>query len=46
MKAVSFIPVLFFEESTAENLSHMQDKARDEMWKILLQRYEEVNHRN
>jgi len=46
MKAVSFIPVLFFEESTAENLSHMRDKTKVDMWKILLQRYEEVNHRN
>jgi len=46
IKAVRFIPVLFFEESTPENLSHMRDKARVEMWKILLPRYEEVNHRN
>ena len=28
MKAVSFIPVLFFEESTAEDSSHMHGKAR------------------
>ena len=46
MKAVGFIPVLFFEESTAENSSHMQDKARVDMWEIFLQRYVEVNHRN
>jgi hypothetical protein len=37
MKAVSSILVLFFEELTAENSSHMQDKARVDMWKILLQ---------
>jgi len=46
MKAAHFIPALFFEELTAENSSHMCDKARADMWKILLQRYEEVNHRN